>query len=270
MSNFYIIGNPVNQSKSPALFEYIFKKMNIDAQYKSKKINNKGDLSNFIKTYESLDIQGINITMPLKETICPYIDIFDENAKIIQSVNCIHFKNNQILGYNNDYHGFNKLIEQHQIAMKDSNNIILGSGGSARSIILSLIHHNVKNIYILSRNITQTNRLIQDIGPYSRGTKLHIFNHSFLQDGCNLINCTPIGMLKMRDTTLIMQIPKINYKAIIDINYNIEYDYFNQNAEIKIDGQAMFIHQALKSLDIWFESNISDKLSYQELKKIIC
>ena len=65
-------------------------------------------------------------------------------------------------------------------------------------------------------------------------------------------------MLKMRDTALIMQIPKIDYKAIIDINYNIEYDYFNQSAEIKIDVQAMFIHKALKSLDIWFESNISD------------
>ena len=50
MSNFYIIGNPVSQSKSPTLFEYIFKKMNIDAQYKSKKINNRDDLSNFIKT----------------------------------------------------------------------------------------------------------------------------------------------------------------------------------------------------------------------------
>ena len=110
MSNFYIIGNPVSQSKSPTLFKYIFKKMNIDAQYESKKINTENDFSNFIKTYKSLDIQGMNITMPLKETICPYIDIFDENAKIIQSINCIHFKNNQLLGYNNDYYGFNKLI----------------------------------------------------------------------------------------------------------------------------------------------------------------
>tara|TARA_B100000029_G_scaffold27503_1_gene26864 strand:+ start:363 stop:1175 length:813 start_codon:yes stop_codon:yes gene_type:complete len=270
MSNFYIIGNPVSQSKSPVLFKYIFQKMNINAQYKSKKINSINNLSDFIKTYERLNIQGINITMPLKETICPYIDIFDENAKIIQSINCIHFKNNQLLGYNNDYYGFNKLIDRNQIKINASNNIVLGSGGSARAIILSLIHHKASNIYILSRNVPQINQLIQDISPYAEETKLHIFNDSFLKDECNLINCTPIGMLKMRDTILIKKIPKINYRAIIDINYNIKYDYFNQNAEIKIDGKAMFIYQALKSLDIWFESNISDKLSYQELKKIIC
>jgi len=270
MSNFYIIGNPISQSKSPILFEYIFKEINIDAHYKSKKINDRDDLSSFIKAYKNLNIKGINITMPFKETICSDIDIFDENAKIIQSINCIHFNNNQILGYNNDYYGFNKLLEKHQIKILGSNNIIIGSGGSARAIILSLIHQKAKNIYILSRNTMQANQIIKDILPYSGDTQLHIFNDSFFQNECNLINCTPIGMLKATDTTLMTQIPKIDYRAIIDINYNIEYDYFNQNTAIKIDGKTMFIFQALKSLDIWFESNISDKLSYQELKKIIC
>ena len=113
-------------------------------------------------------------------------------------------------------------------------------------------------------------QLIQDITPYSEGTQLHILKDTFLQDQCNLINCTPIGMLKTTDTTLMTQIPKIDYSAIIDINYSTEYDCFNQNADIKIDGKTMFIFQALKSLDIWFESNISNKLSYQELEKIIC
>jgi len=270
MSNFYIIGNPVSQSKSPALFKYIFKKIDLDAQYKTQKINNMDDLSDFIKKNNELNIQGINITMPLKEAVCPYIDIFDENAKIIQSINCIYFKNNQILGYNNDYYGFNKLLEKYHLKISGSNNIVLGSGGSARAIILSLIHHKAKNIYLLSRNTKQMVQLIQDITPYSEGTQVHILKDTFLQDQCNLINCTPIGMLKTTDTTLITQIPKIDYSAIIDINYSTEYDCFNQNADIKIDGKTMFIFQALKSLDIWFESNISNKLSYQELEKIIC
>ena len=160
--------------------------------------------------------------------------------------------------------------KQHHIKISGSNNIVLGSGGSARAIVLSLIHHKVKNIYLLSRNIKQMIQLIKDITPYSEGTQLHILKDSIIQGSCNLINCTPIGMLKTTDITLITQIPKISYSTIIDINYRIEYDYFNQNADVKIDGKTMFIFQALKSLDIWFESNISDKLSYQELEKIIC
>ena len=97
MSNFYIIGDPIKQSKSPLLFNYIFRKMDLKAKYKMKKISTMSDLSIFMKQYKKLNIKGLNITMPLKESIYPYIDHLDKNAAIIKSINCIHFKNNQIL-----------------------------------------------------------------------------------------------------------------------------------------------------------------------------
>ena len=78
MSNFYIIGNPVSQSKGPLLFKYIFKKIGLRAKYKAQIIDNINDLSIFIKKYKELNIHGLNITMPLKEIIYPYIDSFDK------------------------------------------------------------------------------------------------------------------------------------------------------------------------------------------------
>ena len=69
---------------------------------------------------------------------------------------------------------------------------------------------------------------------------------------------------------ILKSISNIHYNNIIDVNYNTTNDYFNFSSDKKINGLDMLLFQALESLDIWFESNISDKLSYQELYKILC
>ena len=108
------------------------------------------------------------------------------------------------------------------------------------------------------------------MSPYLNKTKLQIYSGEDHLKNCNLINCTPISMFQKTNTDIINKVPQIDYNAIIDINYNIQHNYFDLQAAKKINGQSMFIFQALKALDIWFESNISDKLSYKELEKIIC
>jgi len=270
MHNFYVIGSPIKQSKSPVLFKYIFNKLKLVAKYQSQLIRTKDELAIFMERYQSLNIRGLNITMPLKELIFPYITKIDKNARISKSINCIHFQDDKIIGYNNDYYGFNKLLDIHKVNIQNSNNIVLGSGGSARTISLCLIKNKAKNIYILSRNKVTTAQLIKDITPYCQTTYLDKLSENSNLNKCNLINCSPIGMLEKTDTDIILKLPQIDYDSIIDINYNCKHNYFTQNAGKKIDGKSMFIFQALKSLDIWFESNISNKLSYQELEKIIC
>ena len=148
MNKFFVIGNPINHSKSPVLFKYILDTLNIKGIYSSKLIPNQHDLGSFIHHSKQIKVKGINITMPFKEDCLTYADIIDPIAKITKSINCLHFINDNIIGYNNDYYGFNKLLERHHIDIQDSNNIILGSGGSARAIILSLIHNKAKNIYL--------------------------------------------------------------------------------------------------------------------------
>ena len=271
MYKFYVIGSPIKQSKSPAFFNYIFNKLDLDAEYKSKLINNNQELAVFIDYCKQEQIKGINITMPQKKAILSYITDLDETAQIIKSINCICFDKNRVIGHNSDYYGFSCLLKKHNITIEDSNNIVLGSGGSARSIILSLIHNKANNIYILSRNKQTAKQIIDDFSPYSGNVNLDLLVASGSSlNQCNLINCTPIGMLKEINSSFIQKIPNIRYDNIIDINYNIEHNYFDYKNNQSIDGKSMFIFQALKSLDLWFESNISDKLSYQELYKILC
>ena len=145
------------------------------------------------------------------------------------------------------------MLKTHNITIENSNNIVLGSGGSARSIILSLIHNKANNIYILSRNKQTAKQIIDDFSPYSGNVNLDLLIASGSSlNQCNLINCTPIGMLKEINSSFIQKIPNIRYDNIIDINYNIEHNYFNYKNNQSIDGKSMFIFQALKSLDLWF------------------
>ena len=270
MNDFYVIGNPVKQSKSPLLFNYIFKKLNIQVIYGSHQLDDAKGVSDFIDKCIKNKVTGINITMPFKESASIYATILDETAKITKAINCMHFINNQIIAYNNDYYGFLKLAEMNNISFNKSNNIVIGSGGSARSIIWSLIKNKASTIHILARNATSVYDLIKDMSLIQHNTKLKILSNKSDLTNCNLINCTPIGMLIKTNVDILKLIPMIRYNSIIDINYNIHHDYFNFKTLKKINGKSMFIFQALKTLDIWFDSNISDKLNYKELEKIIC
>ena len=150
--------------------------------------------------------------MPFKEYCFSLIDNVDKIATITKSINCIHFKDNTIKGYNNDYYGFNKLIKINKLKLESSNNIILGSGGSARTIILSLIKHKVKSIQLLSRNTESAMQIINDFQPNLKGISLKIFEKKLEFKNYNLINCTPITLLENSDISIISKIPKIDYK----------------------------------------------------------
>jgi len=270
MYNFFVIGNPINHSKSPLLFKYIFNTLDIKGEYHAKLISNQHDLIHFIEGCKQTDTRGVNITMPFKKDCLFLVDSLDPYSKISNSINCLHFADNKIMGYNNDYYGFNQLIKLNHLDLDKSNNIILGSGGSARTIILCLIKHKVNNIYLLSRNKNTTTQIIKDFTPHLRNSHLNILNKTSNLENCNLINCTPIGLLKNSDISILSKLPKINYNTIIDINYRFQHNHFNQSTKNRIDGKSMFIFQALKSLDIWFESNISNKLDYKHLEQLLC
>ena len=271
MKKFKVVGFPISQSKSPALFKYIFKSLEIKAEYSAKEIKNSSDLKKFInKCRQSKYIEGSNITMPYKEKISSLIDCYDNIAKLTNSINCIKINDNKILGYNNDYYGFKKLIAINNINLKNTNNIVLGSGGSARTIILNLINNNAKNISILSRNKKTTSKIIEDFKQLNEKTSINIFNNKISYENYNLINCTPIGLKKDTEKNILSQIALINFDTIIDINYLYKNDFLNLCYKKIITGEDMFIFQAFKSLDIWFESKISNKLDYKKIKELIC
>ena len=150
---FGIIGKPLSHSLSPLLHNYWFKKYNIKASYTliETEINQIGKVINKIKKKE---LKGINITIPYKQKVIPYLDLVINDAKKTSSVNTIYLNDdNKIVGENTDVYGFDcsfiKKLNEKDLSGK--NILIFGAGGVTSSIIYSLVKKNIKKISISNR-----------------------------------------------------------------------------------------------------------------------
>ena len=114
MKNFAVIGDPIEHSMSPAMHQWIFECLGIDAEYKKIQVNNNL-LPKIIQQLKSGDLDGINITIPLKETVLTFLDQINPRAKSIGAVNCIMISDSRIIGNNTD----NSVIRQRLISTCD-------------------------------------------------------------------------------------------------------------------------------------------------------
>ena len=147
---FLVIGNPINHSLSPKLHNYWIKKYKIDAVYEKKLLDNN-EIDNLIFNIREEKLHGINVTVPFKKTVIPFLDELSEEAKISQSVNTIYKKNNKIIGDNTDIEGFKLSLEKTGQETKNKKVLILGAGGVVSSIIVALKKMQIGKIYLSNR-----------------------------------------------------------------------------------------------------------------------
>ena len=111
MKKYLVIGNPIEHSLSPKLHNFWLKKYNINATYDKKLIEEK-DIKNLILELRSQSIHGINVTVPFKKAVIPYLDDLSDESKLTGSVNTIYMNDNKVIGNNTDSHGFKISLEQ--------------------------------------------------------------------------------------------------------------------------------------------------------------
>ena len=148
--NFLVIGNPIDHSLSPKLHNYWIKKYKIDAVYEKKLLNNN-EIENLISDVKEEKIYGINVTVPFKKIVIPFLDELSEEAEISQSVNTIYKKDNKIIGDNTDIEGFKLSLEKTELETENKKVLILGAGGVVSSIIIALKKMQIKKIYLSNR-----------------------------------------------------------------------------------------------------------------------
>ena len=162
MKKYLVIGNPIEHSLSPKLHSYWFKKNNIDAIYDKKQIE-KHNIKKIISEVRSGKISGINVTVPFKQEVIPFIDELSSEAKKSHSVNTIFKENNKILGHNTDISGFELPIRKKGYDIKDKKVFILGAGGVVPSIILALKKMEVAKIFLSNRTKKKA-ELLKNLG----------------------------------------------------------------------------------------------------------
>ena len=150
MKKYLVIGNPIGHSLSPKLHNYWIKKNNINAVYEKKQLS-KNEIKDTILKVKDNKIDGINVTVPFKKSVIPFLDQITEIAEEAQSVNTIFRKDNKVIGDNTDVDGFKQSLQHINYNVKNKKIFILGAGGVVPSIIIALKKLKVKKIILSNR-----------------------------------------------------------------------------------------------------------------------
>ena len=258
MKKYLVIGNPIEHSLSPKLHNHWIKQNNIDAVYEKKQLN-ESDIEGIIDKVRSGKIDGINVTIPFKKSVIPFLDQLTLIAKEAQSVNTIFKKDNKIVGDNTDIAGFEYGLKHINYDVKNKKVFILGAGGVVPSIILALKKLGVFKISLSNRTkekAVELKKIYKD---------LEVINWGECIDFDMIINATSLGL--KNDDRIELDFGKIKSdKLFYDVIYNPSKTNFLLKGEElgnKIEnGKMMFIYQAQLSFKIWHNilPKVDDKL----------
>ena len=245
--NFLVIGNPIDHSLSPKLHNYWIKKYKINATYEKKLLDNS-EIEDLIFNVRKEKIHGLNVTVPFKKMIIPFLDELSEEAEISQSVNTIYKRDNKIIGDNTDIEGFKLSLEKTEQETKNKIALILGAGGVVPSIIIALKKMQIKKIYLSNRTELKAIELKRNF------PEIEIIKWGETLNFDIIINATSIG-LKEEDGININYQKISKDKFFYDVIYNPAETNFLKNAKkyggITKNGKMMFIYQAQKAFFIW-------------------
>ena len=275
MKKYLVIGNPIGHSLSPLTHNYWIKKYHlIDSVYEKKKIEEK-DLENIIKEIREDKIVGVNITVPFKKLIIPFLDKLDFSAEETQSVNTLFKINNKIVGYNTDRNGFWDTIKNFYPTTKDSRKppplegkhiFILGAGGVTSSVISALKSGGANNIILSNRTKEKANQL-KKLFP-----ELEVLDWGKRPSLCDIvINTTSIGLTKNEEIKVDFSDYDKNFHKnflFYDLIYNPKETVFLKKARLRgnktMNGKMMFLNQAKYAFNIW--TNIMPEIDDEAIK----
>ena len=224
---YYLLGKTLKHSLSKEIHEMIS-----DIDYDYMELDEISLLNR--------DFLGLNVTIPYKEEILGILDFVDDFAKEIGAVNTVVNDNGILRGYNTDYYGFMKLVQKNNIEFMGKRILIIGTGGSSKTVTKYAVDSEALSIDYCSR---------------TKGIPV-----SELEDIYDIIvNTTPVGMYP--DDSLILDLSNFNVEAAIDLVYNPLRTRFSLSANTKtVNGLYMLISQAVRAQEIFFNESLEHKI----------
>ena len=260
MKKYLVIGNPIEHSQSPQLHNYWIKKNNINGIYE-KQLFHKYELKDLIFKVKEKKINGINITVPFKKEIIPYLDELSPEAKLTGSVNTINLVKEKVVGYNTDITGFEFAIKDINFDLNKKKVLILGAGGVVSSIIFALNKMRISEVTITNR----TREKAENLKDIFRNLK--IVDWGVIPYFDVIINATSLGLHDSENIDLDFSKVGKN-KLFYDVIYNPKETNFLKKAK-KMgnkteNGKKMFVYQAAAAFKIWH--NIQPEINNQAIK----
>ena len=266
-----LIGHPVEHSFSPPMHNAAFNALNMDWTYVAFDVE-PSNLKSAIDGARSLNIKGLNVTIPHKIEVMKYLDEIDEVARLIGAVNTIDFRN--MKGYNTDGIGAVKAIEE-VTSIKNKNVVVAGAGGASRAISFYIAKYGAESITILNRNVDKASNLAKDINLIDDVKPDSISQiNDYVREADILIDTTPVGMHPNVDSDAIVGADDMHEDLVVfDAVYNP-----NETSLIKqaikanakpVYGIKMLLYQGAESFKIWTGQNPPVDVMEDALRKTL-
>ncbi|MFV9485027.1 shikimate dehydrogenase family protein [Christiangramia sp. ASW11-125] len=240
MRTFGLVGKDIDYSFSRNYFSKKFSNNNIDARYINFDLES---IDQFPEIFKTTEVSGLNVTIPYKEKVIPFLDHLDPEAQKIGAVNTIKIsKNGELTGYNTDHFGFKKSLENH-LESFHSSALILGTGGASKAVAYALDKLSVPYQFI-SRNSSENTLSYSELS-------IEVIKRNKL-----VINTTPLGTSPETERYPAIPLEGISSQHIIfDLIYNPEETRLMKLASERgaktLNGYRMLELQAEKSWSIW-------------------
>ena len=253
-----VIGNPIQHTLSPAMQNAAFKHLNLDFIFVAFKVTNT-ELEMAIQGMRSLNICGLNITMPHKKNVIKYLDEMDSLVRSLNSANTIVNKKGRLFGFSTDGIGAIKALQENDVHLSSSKVVLIGAGGAGRAIAFSIVN-KVKDLVVLNRDPKKVKTLEFDL-KLKNNKNIHcgILSENSLKKNLRssdvLINATNIGMNPNSNLSIINPKFLTSNLTVMDIVYTpLETKLLADAKKVgakTIDGVEMLIYQGAASFKLW-------------------
>lgn len=245
-----IFGYPIKHSFSPLMHNAAIENMGLDFIYLPFEVKTD-NLSDAVSAIRIFNIAGVNVTIPHKANVIKYLDQISDEAKKIGAVNTIVNKNGKLSGFNTDYYGFLKSISE-KISPRKKNVLMLGCGGVAKAIALSLIDSKIDRLTVADIDDKKSKYFLEVLFPQIKVVKISQIPDE-IESADIFINATPVGM-KVGDCSPIDKKYLRKDLFVYDVVYNRETQLLKDAKKIgakNSSGLDMLVYQGAKSFELW-------------------
>jgi shikimate dehydrogenase len=250
IKQFAVIGNPIEQSRSPELHHAFAEKTGIELNY-VKRFSELDEFEQSVKEFFQNQGQGMNVTVPFKERAFAMCDQLTERAKIAKAVNTLWMQDGKLHGDNTDGQGLVEAIRALDWSLENTNILILGAGGATRGVIYPLVHAGAKKIVIANRTLARAEQLVDDIQNSVSQAQLESCSLDNLSGQFDLvINATSASL--SGDTLILPE--QLQFKYAYEMAYGKPSSFIEQAKHRNVpysEGFGMLVGQAIEAFYIW-------------------
>lgn len=251
-----LFGHPVGHSRSPHMQNAAFAAKGIPYLYMAFDIQ-PDQIGASVAGIRALGMRGVNVTIPYKVDVIPFLDRMTPEAELIGAVNTIVNENGELIGHNTDGNGYvRSLLEETNISLPDANVLVLGAGGAARAVSAALAMHGAKSVLVANRTREKGEQLVESLSSICQARALLTDE---IPDQIGLVqlvvNTTSVGMYPSTQEVPIDPGLLREGQVVSDLIYNPRETRLlreaKQRGAIPHGGLGMFIYQGAEAFSLW-------------------